>query len=144
MRLNENVWLPHLKFTMQTIAMTYPSKPNDMTKKKYYDFIQNLPLLIPLKPMGNIFLQLLDEFPVTPYLDSRMAFMKWVHYIFNKINVILEKPESTFYESLEEYYEEYKPKELLDKEKFKKREKYIQFGVGVALILLIGFFYKKN
>ena len=44
MGLNYNVWLPHLKFTLQTIAMTYPSKPNDVSKRKYYDLIQNLPL----------------------------------------------------------------------------------------------------
>ena len=34
MRLNHNVWLPHLKFTLQTIAITYPKYPNDVTKKK--------------------------------------------------------------------------------------------------------------
>ena len=62
MRLNENVWLPHFFFTMETIGMTYPSKPNNVTKKKYYDFIQNLPVMFPLKPMGGNFLKLLDEF----------------------------------------------------------------------------------
>ena len=37
MKLNSNVWLPHLKFTLQTMAITYPSNPNDVAKKKYYD-----------------------------------------------------------------------------------------------------------
>lgn len=143
MRLNENVWLPYFFFTMETIAMTYPSKPNNVTKKKYYDFIQNLPVLFPLKPMGGNFLKLLDEFPVTPYLDSRMSFMKWIHFIKNKINKSLDKPETTFYESLEKYYQEYKPKELLDKEKFKKNERYIYFGIGITFIFLILYFYKK-
>ncbi len=142
-KLNENIWLPHLKFTLQTIAITYPSTPNDVTKKKYYDFIQNLPLLFPLKPMGSFFLKLLDDFPVTPYLDSRMSFMKWVHFIFNKINVALEKPEDTFYESLEKYYEEYKPKEIINKERYKKNERYIQFCLGVGFILLATYLYKK-
>ena len=144
MRLNHNVWLPHLKFTLQTIAITYPKYPNDVTKKKYYDFIQNLPLLFPLNPMGDNFMKLLDEFPVTPYLDSRMSFMKWVHFIFNKINITLNEPEITFYESLEKYYEEYKPKEILNMQKYKKQERYIQFGIGVFIIALIGYFYKNN
>ena len=26
---------------------------NDVSKKKYYDFIQNLPLFIPMKPIGK-------------------------------------------------------------------------------------------
>ncbi len=33
MKLNPNVWLPHVKFTLQTIAITYPSNPNDVAKK---------------------------------------------------------------------------------------------------------------
>jgi hypothetical protein len=143
MRLNENVWLPYLKFTLQTIAITYPKNPNNVTKKKYYDFIQNIPILFPLYPMGSNFVKLLDKFPVTPYLDSRMSFMKWIYFIFNKIDIGDNKPETTFYESLERYYEKYKPKELLDVEKFKKQERYIQFGIGVSLLLLIMYFYKK-
>ena len=35
MKLNPNVWMPHLKFTLQTMAITYPSNPNDVAKKKY-------------------------------------------------------------------------------------------------------------
>ena len=44
MGLNHNVWLPRLKFTLQTIAITYPARPNDVSKRKYYDLIQNLPV----------------------------------------------------------------------------------------------------
>ena len=61
MGLNYNIWLPHLKFTLQTIAITYPAKPNDVSKRKYYDLIQNLPVLFPLEPIGNNFLKLLDK-----------------------------------------------------------------------------------
>jgi len=85
MSFNKEVWMPYIHFTMQTIALNYPKHPNDVTKKKYYDFIQNLPLFIPMKPFGNDFIKLIDDYPVTPYLDSRLSFMKWVNYIFNKI-----------------------------------------------------------
>ena len=53
MKLNPNVWMPHLKFTLQTMAITYPSNPNDVAKKKYYDFISNLPVFIPIDPIGK-------------------------------------------------------------------------------------------
>ena len=85
MSLNKEVWLPHIKFVMQTIALNYPKYPTDVTKKKYYDFVQNIPLFIPMKPLGNDFIKMIDNYPVTPYLESRLSFMKWVHYIFNKI-----------------------------------------------------------
>ena len=47
MTLNKEVWLPYLHFTLQTITMYYPLNPNKATKRKYYDFIQNLPLFFP-------------------------------------------------------------------------------------------------
>ena len=137
MGLNYNVWLPHLKFTLQTMAITYPKHPNDVTNKKYYDFIQNLPVFIPMDPIGNTFLELLDKYPVTPYLSSRMSFMKWINFIFNKINKKIKKPEIGFYEDLENYYDEYKPKEMKNKEIMKTREKYIQASGLVLITLLI-------
>ena len=143
MGLNHNVWLPHLKFTLQTMAITYPKHPNEVSIKKYYDFIQNLPVFIPMDPIGNNFLELLDKYPVTPYLSSRMSFMKWIHFIFNKINKKLKKKEIGFYEDLENYYEEYKPKEMKNKEVAKTRQKYIEGGVVVLLILTIISFYRK-
>jgi len=143
MKLNPNVWLPHLKFTLQTIAITYPSNPNDVAKKKYYDFISNLPVFIPIEPIGKNFMDLLDQYPVTPYLDSRMSMMKWVHFIFNKISVQLDQPIEEFYDSLEKYYDEYKPKEYKTREIAKTRKKYIEFAVGTILVGLIIYLYKK-
>ena len=143
MGLNHNVWLPHLKFTLQTIAITYPSHPNDVSKKKYYDFIQNLPVFFPLEPFGKNFLKLLDKYPVTPYLSSRMSFMKWTHFILNKIHEQLEQPVDDFYDSLEKYYDEYKPKEIRNKELIKTRQRYIQFGIALLIIGGIFYIYKK-
>ena len=143
MKLNSNVWLPHLKFTLQTMAITYPSNPNDVAKKKYYDFISNLPVFIPIEPIGKNFMELLDKYPVTPYLDSRMSMMKWVHFIFNKISVQLDQPIEEFYDSLEKYYDEYKPKEYKTREIAKTRKKYIEFAVGTILVGLIIYLYKK-
>ena len=143
MGLDPKVWLPHFQFVMQTMAISYPANPNDVSKKKYYDFIQNLPVFLPDKPMGTYFIKLLDDFPVTPYLSSRMSFMKWVHFMNNKLNKAIEEPEIDFYDSLEKYYEEYKPKEIRNREIINTRKKYIQFGSALLIILGIMYFYKK-
>ena len=143
MKLNPNVWLPHLKFTLQTMAITYPSNPNDVAKKKYYDFISNLPVFIPIDPIGKNFMDLLDKYPVTPYLDSRMSMMKWVHFIFNKISLQLDQPVEEFYDSLEKYYDEYKPKEMRNKELIETKKRYIQLACIVLLVSGIVYFYKK-
>ena len=143
MFLSSDIWGPKFWFFLQTVAMTYPEQPDARSKKKYYDFIQNLPVFLPDKPMGTYFIKLLDDFPVTPYLSSGMSFMKWVHFINNKLNKAIDEPEIDFYESLEKYYEEYKPKEIRNKEMINTRKKYIQFVSALLIIFGIIYFYKK-
>lgn len=143
MGLNSNVWMPHFKFVLQTIAITYPRNPNDVSRKKYYEFIQNLPIFLPLNPIGKNFSKLLLKYPVTPYLSSRMSFMKWVHFIFNKINKQENKKTIEFYESLEKYYDEYKPNEMKNKQLIETKKKYIQVASILILAGAIAYFYKK-
>lgn len=138
MELDPSIWGPHYWFVLHTIALCYPSHPNDTTKKKYYEFIQNLPLMLPSQKIGNNFSIILDKFPVTPYLDSRESFQKWVHFIHNKINEQLNIPQLSFSESIDKYYHNYKPKKLLYREKLRQKEKYIFIS---SLILLVGVSY---
>ena len=143
MILQPTVWGPHYWFTLHTIALSYPRKPNDITKKKYYDFIQNFPLFIPIEDIGNTFSKLLDKYPVTPYLDSRESFMRWMHFIHNKINECLKQPVMSMEEAMSEYYKHYKPKIVVSAEQYKRREK-ITFAVTLVLIIGLGvFFYKE-
>ena len=142
MSLNPYVWLPYFKFILQTIAVQYPKKPNEVTKKKYYEFVSNIPVFFPMKPLGKTFSIMLDKYPVTPYLDTRLSFMKWCNYIINKINVILELPEEDFYKSLEEYYKKYKPKEDLERINLQNKKKYYEMGTIFALMIVIYIIYK--
>ena len=137
MGLDPEIWGTHFWFFLHTIAITYSLHPNDVIKKKYYDFIQNIPIFIPNKEIGNKFIDLLDKFPVTPYLDSRLSFMKWVHFIHNKINEEIGKPKEDFYDSLEKYYKQYEP-ENIKKEKEKKDNNMYYIGfIGVIILLII-------
>ena len=143
MIFDPSVWGPHYWFTLHTIAMCYPLHPNEVTKKKYYDFIQNLPLFIPIQQIGDGFSKFLDKYPVTPYLDSRESFMKWMHFIHNKINNSLKLPELTMEEATHQYYELYKPKVVVDDSQLKRREKLAFMGIVLTILILGGYFYKK-
>jgi len=138
-----SIWGPHYWFTLHTIAMCYPFNPNEVTKKKYYDFIQSFPLFIPIEDIGNTFSKMLDKYPVTPYLDSRDSFIKWVHFIHNKINVALNEPELTLEEALSKYYDNYKPRIVTSTEQYVRREKLAFVGGVITLFALIYFFYDK-
>lgn len=140
MSLDPEIWGPHYWFFLHTVSLTYPLHPNDVSKKKYYDLIQNIPLFIPNPEIGNKFSKLIDTFPVTPYLDSRLSFMKWMNFIHNKINSQLNKPNINLYEGLDNYYKSYKPKV---EEKKSKYEFYYKIII-VILVALIIYLYNIN
>ena len=129
--MDPEVWGPHYWFVIMTMAVNYPEHANGVTRKKYYDFIQNLPLFMPNYAIGNRFSALLDKYPVTPYLDSREAFLWWVHFIHNKVNAELRKDDVSLTQALNAYYDHYKPREIsiMDEIKYRKRLIY-----GVILV----------
>ena len=142
-QLDSKVWGPHMWFFLHTTAMTYPVRTNAITKKKYYEFIQNLPLFIPIEHMSSQFTKLLDEYPIQPYLDTKESFIRWVWFIHNKINEKLEKPKITLNEFYQKYYEEYKPKNVKLSEYYKIRSKVIYFAIILAIVSVIVYLYKK-
>ena len=141
--LDPTVWGPKYWFFLHTIAMTYPHRPNDVTKRKYYDLIQNMPLFIPVEAMGSKFSKLLEEYPVTAYLDSRESFIRWLHFIHNKINVSLEKPKISLEEFYVLYYEEYKSKGVQNSEYYRWKEKIIYILIVFGISGLIVYLYNK-
>lgn len=143
MELDPKIWGPHYWFTLHTIAMSYPLNPNTVTKKKYYDFIQNLPLFIPIPKIGDNFSLILDKFPVTPYLDSRESFIRWMHFIHNKLNKQQGLKEITLRESINNYYKCYKPKEIIKRDQSQMRKKYIYASLLVGVLGLNYYLYKK-
>ena len=143
LRLDPTVWGPHFWFFLHTLSLTYPHRPNTITKKKYYELIQNLPLFIPVESIGNDFSKLLDEYPVSAYLDSRESLIKWMHFIHNKINEKLEKPKITLNEFYLRYYEEYKPQDLKMKEYYRWKEKIIYTLVVMGATGLIVYLYNE-
>ena len=53
MVLDPEIWGPKYWFVLMTISLNYPLYPNEISKKKYYDLIQNIPLLIPVKDISK-------------------------------------------------------------------------------------------
>ena len=142
-KLDPKVWGPHYWFFLHTVTMCYPLRPNTITKKKYYEFVHNIPMFIPIEGIATYFSKLLDEYPVTPYLDTRDTFIRWMHFIHNKINEHLEKPKISLNQFYINYYEEYKPKDVKMKEYYKMRGKVIYFAMIIVVISLIVYLHNK-
>ena len=139
MYLDPKIWGPHYWFVLHTIALNYPLNPTDIIKKKYYDFILNLPLFIPINDISNKFSKFLDEFPVTPYLDSRESFIKWIYFIHNKINISLDLPELSLEESFRRYFKNYESEIDTNKKNLIKK-KYIYYTILIILLIIILFY----
>jgi len=143
MSLSPIVWGPHYWFFIHTIAMCYPYRPNAVTKKKYYEFVQNIPLFLPVQEIATYFGELLDQYPVSPYLDSRDAFIRWTHFIHNKINQRLEKPVVSLSQFYESYYEQYKPNDVKLREYYKLRGKIVYLVLVSLFVGAIFYLYNK-
>jgi hypothetical protein len=141
--LDPKIWGPHYWFFLHTIAMSYPIHPNAVTKKKYYDFVQNIPLFIPVESMAGEFSKLLDQYPVQPYLDNKESFIRWMWFIHNKINKKLEKPQISLNDFYVNYYEEYKPINEKMSEYYKIRGKLIYSGIIISFFGGIWYLYDK-
>lgn len=139
---NPDIWGPHYWFFLHTIAESYPITPNSITKRKYYDLIQNMPLFIPVVEMGDKFSEFLDKYPVSPYLDNRDSFVRWVHFIHNKFNVLLGKEQISLPLALEKYRAEYKPKPIYLSEKINLRKHYIHAALILLFVVLIYMYYE--
>jgi hypothetical protein len=143
MPLEASVWLPKYWFVLTTIGCTFPTKPNEVTRKKYYELIQNLPLFMPQGDVSKTILELLDKYPVTPYLEDREGFMKWLHFIQNKTNSALGFQERTTAEALQEYYDEYKPRAVMMKDMIRQRERYLYIAAALGLLVAASYMIKK-
>jgi hypothetical protein len=141
--LDPKVWGPHYWFFLHTVAMTYPHHPNTVTKKKYYEFIQNLPLFLPVQEISSEFSKLIDKYPITPYLDNRDSFIRWTHFIHNKINQKLEKPQISLNEFYVKYYDEYKSDNVKAGEYYKLKEKLVYSLIIVTIVGSIFYLYDK-
>ena len=143
MKFDSAVWGPHYWFFLHTIAEIYPNSPDKSTKRKYYDLIHNLPVFIPIGSMGKRFSELLDKYPVSPYLDNRESFVRWVNFIHNKINEQLGKEEVSLLDSIDKYYAHYKASPLIMAERLHIKKHHIYISLSLACVMLI-YVYSKD
>lgn len=143
MGLEPSVWGPHFWFFLHTIALNYPKYPNAVTKKKYYDLIQNFHLFIPVENHANDFIKLLNMYPISAYLDNRDSFIRWIHFIHNKINEKLERPKISLTYFYTKYYDLYKSDGEKYGEYYKLKSRLIYLAVLLCLVGIIYYLYDK-
>ena len=95
-------------------------------------------MFIPDNEISGYFESLIDEFPVTPYLDNRNTFVRWVVFIHNQINIKLKKPKITLKKALYNYYLQYVP----EKKPFFTKQKILFITLILLSLLFILYLYQ--
>lgn len=136
MHLDAKIWGPHYWFFIHSLALTYPDNPNDVIKRKYYDFFMNLPLFLPDMSFAKDFSAMLDNYPVSPYLANKDSLFRWTVFIHNKINALLGNPSITVEEAMDAYYAKYQPEPTYLYKDLKIRRYYLHVGFILAVLAL--------
>jgi hypothetical protein len=131
------IWGPHYWFMLMTLALSYPDNITAVTKRKYYDFITSLPIFIPNSKIASQFSDLLDRYPVSPYLDRKESFIRWVHFIHNKINDLLGKDEISYSEAMDRYFAHYQPKPIILSDKYGWKKNVLVSAIILACLFFV-------
>lgn len=135
--MDPTIWGPPYWFFLHTAAFQYPDNPNDIVKKKYYEFILNFPLFIPDRAIAVEFENVLNENTVQPYLRDRASLVTWMHHIHNLINTKCNKPRISMAQFINEYYEQFKPAREKNIKFAKIKEKIVYTTAIVVLLCVI-------
>lgn len=133
--MDPTIWGPHYWFVLHTIAFHYPVYPTSIQKKIYHRFIHNLHEFIPNKTIATTYENILKGHPVTPYLDTREDFIKWMHFMHNKINVRLDKPQISLADHYDEFNKNYESKQTRLQRLWKEKRKII-FTLSIIIIIV--------
>jgi hypothetical protein len=139
--MNQNIWGPHLWFSLHTISFNYPIKPTEKDKEEYKLFFKNLQEVIPCSVCKKNYKRHLNEHPIEDYLNSRKLLVYWVIDMHNMVNAEIGKKILSYDIVLKKYEDVYKKKILLDDYEITKKSSnnidYNKIVYGIFIIFLI-------
>lgn len=139
-----SVWIPNYNFFLQSVAFSYPTQPNNTVKRKYYDLYSNFSLFIPNPKAFTTIYKILEKHPITPYLDSQMLLLKWTHKVTNELKGLIGIEPVDFHRFMEDYYNAYRPREIVHREEIKRRERMIFLSIIFGGFAIIGWFLYRG
>jgi len=112
--MNQNLWGPHLWFSLHTMSFNYPVNPTIEDKKNYNFFFTSLKGVIPCSICKKNYIRHLIEHPIDNYLNSKEDLVKWVIDMHNMVNTETGKKNYS-YNTIIKMYEDVYKKKLINK-----------------------------
>jgi hypothetical protein len=125
---------------IKLICFYYSVSPNDTLKKKYYEILSNIPVFYPNEFFTEEYLYILNNNPLSSFLDNREDLLHWCHFMENSILKKLGLQTQNYASWVLDYSHKYeKPYEYSSDENdthFLYNE-YVFYGVILASLLAI-------
>lgn len=121
--MNQNIWGPHLWFSLHTISFTYPLKPTTIDIENYKKFFETLQNVIPCSVCKKNYIRHLKEYPINGHLNSRKELVYWVIDLHNMVNAETGKKILSYDNVIKKYELVYKKKINLNSEEEDKEDK---------------------
>lgn len=112
--MNQNIWGPHLWFSLHSISFNYPLKPTENDRNYYRNFFNNLKEVIPCSVCKKNYIRHLTEHPINNYLNNRKSIVYWVIDMHNMVNVEIGKKIYSYDKVIKKYEDVYKKKIILE------------------------------
>lgn len=128
--MDPKIWGKHFWNTINTIAISYPDKPDEDDKKNISTFMYSLANVLPCYKCQEHFKENLKKFPLQHALKSRQTLIHWVIDIHNSVNRRNGKREYSYEEGL--YLMESNLMGTMDKTRIKY---YVMFGMTICILL---------
>jgi len=126
---------------MMTVVSSYPDKPSQVLKKKMYRFISDIPSLVPDPEFRRRYLMKLQDFPASPYLDSKADLSRWLNFFRNRLGESYNEETKSEYDRWAEYERALGP--TPPKQSMHPRW-YALVGVGAVSIVVLLLAYRDN
>jgi hypothetical protein len=112
--MNQNIWGPHLWFSLHTMSFNYPLNPNYQDKKQYENFFISMQHVIPCPVCKKNYIRHIKEHPIEKFLENRKSLVYWVIDMHNMVNAETGKKIVSYDYVIKKYETAYQKKIILE------------------------------
>lgn len=105
--MEPNIWGSGAWTFLHSITLNYPNNPTITIKKKYLDFFNILPEILPCDICKFNFKKHIKKHPIRFYLNSKETLCKWLVNIHNLTNIDNNKSTLSYEQFLKIYKKKY-------------------------------------
>ena len=134
--INPKIWGPYFWKTIHFVAHGYPENPNDVDKKTYSTFYENMMKVLPCDKCNISSQELFKKSNIESSLNSKKELIKWAYDFHNSINNKLGKTSPKF--------DDYMTKFTNQTAGFDYTSMFVNVIILLLILILITIMYFKN